>query len=655
MTSYPQNPEDRDEQLPEHPPEEAATQRLPLRPPQPPAPEEAPTDEHQREDDQTGGNPDSLEDPAGDSAPPAGIETSTESGVARAPEVPSEGVVTRPSEPSNLPNAPYPAGPPQASHSPHEPQTPGEGHGAENSPQDPRYPQEPHQPGPGFTPPWTPSGPGPAPGSGTPSGPAQSGPVHEEPRHLPSCPSSETSRREQDQHTPYPGPGVAAPQPPYPQTAQASRSAHAPQSAQPPFPFSPSSPEGHTAEPQQPQRNKRRIGVGGFLAGVLVAGLLGGGVAVGATTLLNDSESVDTSTGIEINNPENATPVTAAAAKASPSVVTLAVSDGASAGSGSGIILDDQGHVLTNTHVVTLGGQTASPEIQVRLDDGSVTTAEVVGTDPLSDLAVIQLADAEGLQPAELASSSELNVGDQAIAIGAPLGLSGTVTDGIVSTLDRTITVASSEVPEEESDVPEDEGDEDDAEGFEFYFPEQDESAQGAIYLNVIQTDAAINQGNSGGALVDNEGRVIGVNVAIASTGGTFTEGDAGSIGVGFAIPIDYASRVADDLIENGEATHGLMGVTVGAAGVQDEGDPESLSPQAFTVGALVDDVADGSPAAEGGLQSGDLITAVEGRQIDDSLALTATVREYAAGETITISYIRNGEEHETEVTLDGM
>ncbi|TDS87262.1 S1C family serine protease [Nesterenkonia aurantiaca] len=412
------------------------------------------------------------------------------------------------------------------------------------------------------------------------------------------------------------------------------------------------------AHPSQQQPGARRtVGVGGLALAVLLAGLLGGGVVAGTQAVLDDgSISTSSAGGIEINNPDSATVVTAAAAKASPSVVTLAVSEGGQGGSGSGIILDEEGHVLTNTHVVTLGGAAPDPDIQARMSDGSVSNATLVGTDPLSDLAVIQLEDIEGIQPAELGSSGDLNVGDQTIAIGAPLGLAGTVTDGIVSTLNRTISVASSAVEDEGADAPEapEEGSEED--GFEFYFPDMEGSpTQGSIHLNVIQTDAAINRGNSGGALVDDEGRVIGVNVAIASSGGG-AESDAGSIGVGFAVPIDYAQRVAQELIDTGEVSHGLLGVTVAAAGSQEVPDETDtgLAPvmPGFTVGALIDDVPGNTPAAEAGLTTGDIITAVNDRRIEDSLALTATIREYAAGETVTISYTRDGQQEETEVTL---
>ena len=423
---------------------------------------------------------------------------------------------------------------------------------------------------------------------------------------------------------------------------------------------------GPSPAPAGGSRGRRSIGVGGFVAGVVIAGLLGGGIGAGATGLLSGGgDGPSSSSGIEINNPENASAVTAAASKASPSVVTLGVSDGANSGSGSGIVLDDEGHVLTNTHVVTLGGASADPTVEARMSDGSVTSAEVVGTDPLSDLAVVKLDDTDGIEPAELGSSGDLNVGDPAVAIGAPLGLSGTVTDGIVSTLDRTISVASSAVEEEPGDQPSDapndapEGDggpgDEDSDGFEFFFPDMEgSSAQGEIYINVIQTDAAINRGNSGGALVDDEGKVIGVNVAIASAGG-MTESEGGSIGVGFAIPIDYAKRVADDIIDDGEVSHGLLGVTVAAAGLEGGASGQQQGQQSFTTGALVDEVADGSPADDAGFERGDVITSVDGRPVEDSVSLTAVVREYAAGDTISVTYQRDGNEDTADVTLEGM
>lgn len=412
----------------------------------------------------------------------------------------------------------------------------------------------------------------------------------------------------------------------------------------------------------------------------LTAGLLGGATAAGALTLADSAIGAESSvtqqdsslgaenTAQQTSSSSSSSTVTAAASAASPSVVTLGVSSDSGAGSGSGIILDDQGHVLTNTHVVTLGGASANADIVAQLHDGTSVSAEVIGTDPMSDLAIIKLDGAESLDltPAELGSSSDLSVGDQAIAIGAPLGLSGTVTDGIISTLDRTITVASSAAEEPEADSPQGQ----DEEGYEFFPPFQDPEAQrqlpqqrstGSTYLNVIQTDAAINQGNSGGALIDGQGRIIGINVAIASTGSSSEE--AGSIGVGFAIPIDYAQRIAEDLIAEGEASHGLLGVIATDASSDSEtnqaivesfasdGQPSGAT-SAFTAGALITEVDSTSPAGEAGVEAGDIVTAVEGRRIDSSSALTAAVREYPSGQSIELTIDRDGQEQTIEVTL---
>lgn len=397
-----------------------------------------------------------------------------------------------------------------------------------------------------------------------------------------------------------------------------------------------------STDTQTPKRAAgKRFGSGTLVAGMLLAGLAGGGVAVGAQSLAGDVAPSSVVSGsaeqLIVNNTDSVNEITAAAAKASPSVVTISVASGNSGGSGSGIILDKEGHILTNTHVVTLGGQAADANVEVRTSDGKVHRASIVGTDPLSDLAVIKI-EAQGLTPASFADSSELNVGDTAIAIGAPLGLSGTVTDGIISTLSRTISVSSSEVPEEE-ETP-NPGDQ-----WNFQFPEDSgnqPSGKGSIYLNVIQTDAAINHGNSGGALVNTNGEVIGVNVAIASA-----SQDSGSIGVGFAIPSSYAERIAQDLIADGKATHGYLGVTVTAKAAE-----ASRGGTQFSVGAEVAGVSGGSPADKAGLREGDVITGVGERVIEDSLSLTAAIREQPVGDTVTLKVLRGGEEQSIDVTV---
>lgn len=406
--------------------------------------------------------------------------------------------------------------------------------------------------------------------------------------------------------------------------------------------------------PVAPARSSapKKFTSGVLILGMVAAALVGAGSAVGANAIMNPASASSSANntpqnGVVINNPKNVTAVTAAAAKASPSVVTIDVSGGSQAGSGSGIILDTQGHILTNTHVVTLGGATADPKIAVQTSNGQVYNATLVGTDPLSDLAIIKI-DAQGLTPAALGNSSDLNVGDTAIAIGAPLGLSGTVTDGIVSTLNRTISVASSAAPKQSEGTDPNNGNQ-----FNFQFPgapqtQTPTSSAGAIFINVIQTDAAINHGNSGGALVDVNGNIIGVNVAIASSGSSASDSsDSGSIGVGFAIPIDYAKRIAQDLIDNGKATHGLLGVSV-AAKPADVKDGNS----SFSVGAQVKEVVAGSAGEKAGLKVGDVITGVGERVISDSSSLTAAIREIPAGGKVTIHYTRNGQSASTDATV---
>lgn len=395
----------------------------------------------------------------------------------------------------------------------------------------------------------------------------------------------------------------------------------------------------------EPVKDRRRYGAGMVVGTALLAGLVGGIGGAGAATLLISQnpggEVPQQQQALTINNPAAATPITAAASKAAPSVVTISVVQGSQGGSGSGVVIDDNGHILTNNHVVTLGGQASKPTIQVKSAEGKVFDAELVGRDSLSDLAVLKVTGAD-LPAIELAESSKLNVGDGAIAIGAPLGLDGTVTDGIISRLNRTISVQSSALPGEAGGDSEESG----PNHFDFRIPglEEQSRSRGSIAINVIQTDAAINQGNSGGALVDSQGKLIGINVAIASSGG----GDAsGNIGVGFAIPIDYAKRIAADIIEHGQASHGLLGVQV-----RPKSPNRSGAGSHFSVGAEIVQVVSGSAADKAGLRRGDVITAVEQRHIEDALTLNAAVREYPAGAEVTVRYLRNDRDASTTVTL---
>ncbi|OUE24712.1 S1C family serine protease [Clavibacter michiganensis] len=394
------------------------------------------------------------------------------------------------------------------------------------------------------------------------------------------------------------------------------------------------------------------------LVAMLAVGALIGGAAGGLTTwaIAHDdasTESVSQSpANITVNDPDDATPITAVAAKVSGSVVTIDVAGGQAGGTGSGVVLSSDGYILTNTHVVTLDGQTGDATIQVKTADGALYTATLVGTDPVVDLAVIKLDDASGLTPIEFADSSKLNVGDTAIAIGAPLGLSGTVTDGIVSALDRSIQVASSAAPQTPGD-----GSQSDETPFNFWpFGNEGEGGSGGqggsgaqggqgaatINLAVIQTDAAINPGNSGGALLDGDGKLIGVNVAIANAGGTSST--AGSIGVGFAIPSNLAERVGQEIIQNGSASHGLLGASVRDVAAGDSSTPVG--------GAFIAEVQSGGAAAEAGLRQGDIVTAFGSIPISKASDLTAQVRALAGGSDVELTVIRSGQKQQVDVKL---
>jgi putative serine protease PepD len=407
------------------------------------------------------------------------------------------------------------------------------------------------------------------------------------------------------------------------------------------------------ATPAEP-RKKTNAGpvVAALAVGAILGGASGAGVATIAVTANQGTAQTATATPqtITVNDTDSVNAVTAVAAKASPSVVTISVTASSSGGTGSGIVLTSDGYILTNTHVVTLDGATSKGDIEVTTYDGKLYKAKVVGIDPIVDLAVIKLVDASGLQPIEFADSSELNVGDQAVAIGAPLGLSNTVTDGIVSALNRSIQIASSAVPDDTSEQDSDEGNGNgDGQGGPFDFwnfgqdPGSGTTTQSAtISLPVVQTDAAINPGNSGGALVNSAGELIGVNVAIANAGGNSTGSQSGSIGVGFAIPSNLAKRVADEIMKTGEATHGLLGATVRNA------DSDSSD----TVGALINEVTGGGAAEKAGLKPGDVVTGFNGLPITGSTDLTAQVRALAAGTTTSLTYVRDGKATTVDVKL---
>jgi len=315
----------------------------------------------------------------------------------------------------------------------------------------------------------------------------------------------------------------------------------------------------------------------------------------------------------------------AAAAAVEPSVVSVRVeaSDG-SGDQGSGVILDTAGRVLTNNHVVATVG--SGDSLSVALSDGRTFSASVVGTDPASDLAVLTLNDAPaGLKPATFADSSMVKVGDAVMAIGNPLGLSDTVTTGIVSALNRPVNTGPSEQqPQSPSGSA------------------QPQSEQ--VVTNAIQTDASINPGNSGGALVDSGGRVIGITSSIASLSSSATT-QAGSIGLGFAIPANEAKDVAAQLITTGTVKHAYLGVSLadGMAGVGG-----GAQRQAAVIGA----VTSGGPAANAGLQADDAIIALNGQFIDGADSLVAQIRALHPGTSVTLTIVRSGKQQNIPLTL---
>ena len=377
------------------------------------------------------------------------------------------------------------------------------------------------------------------------------------------------------------------------------------------------------------KRRARSLGI--FVTVALLVGGLLGGTAGGAFAIWNLSSrglvtpGVSSPATITVNAPLQASEITAVAAKAMPSVVTIEVAGDTGAGSGSGVVVDERGYVMTNAHVVSIGAQ--EPLVRVTMSDGRLFEAEVVGRDVLSDIAVIKIADEGPFTVMAMGDSNRLNVGDQTIAIGAPLGLPGTVTSGIVSAINRSITVGASQVPGEEDGQ------------FDFDLPGGSPMVGTTISLPVIQTDASINPGNSGGALLNRDGELIGVNVAIASTGGQ----GSGSIGLGFAIPANFAYRIATEIISGAGASHGLLGAMVT--------DAQSVATSTVT-GAYIDSVTPGGAADAVGLRAGDIVTKFNGLPITNRIDLTAQVRTLPGGTTATMTYVRAGNSYTVEVTL---
>ena len=376
--------------------------------------------------------------------------------------------------------------------------------------------------------------------------------------------------------------------------------------------------------PVQPRREttsgggRKRFAVGIVAAALFVGGGAGLGGAAAYDAWQGDPAQ-STGSAATTSSPVVSTPDTPAAegsveqvaGSVLPSVVKLDVSDGREGGSGSGIILSSDGIILTNNHVVEVAGN--GGQITVSFSDGSHAEATILGTDPLTDTAVIQATGVEGLTPATIGESSAVDVGEGVVAIGSPFGLDATVTSGIVSALDRPVDVGT-------------------------------DSAGGATVYPAIQTDAAINPGNSGGPLVDLAGRVIGINSSIRSAG--TASGTAGSIGLGFAIPLDEVLPVVEQMKAGETPTHARLGVQV--RDVANDG-----SGALVIDGAQIQSVGDGSAAGAAGLADGDVVTKIDDRMVTSSDSLVATIRSYRPGDKVTVTFERGGQEQTTTLTLD--
>jgi putative serine protease PepD len=364
---------------------------------------------------------------------------------------------------------------------------------------------------------------------------------------------------------------------------------------------------------------RKRSRASALTAGALALAIVSAGVGGGVALLVHPEHNM---TGINASGAAPGMPaasvpsssVEAVATKVLPSVVKLEVNQGRASEEGSGVILSNDGLILTNNHVVasaaeTPDGQPGARQTKVTFADGKTAPFTVVGSDPSSDIAVVRARDVSGLTPITVGSSAELRVGQDVVAIGSPLGLAGTVTTGIISALNRPVAAAG------------------------------DAKNQNTV-LDAIQTDAAINPGNSGGALVNMNGELVGINSAIATMGANSGSGpQGGSIGLGFAIPVDQAKRIADEIIQTGSASRASLGVQVG-----NEADVD---------GAKIVEVTAGGAAAAAGLPGGVVVTKIDDRVIGSADALVAAVRSKAPGDRVTLTYLdATGKSKSVEVTL---
>ncbi|MGA5602519.1 trypsin-like peptidase domain-containing protein [Streptomyces griseoincarnatus] len=361
---------------------------------------------------------------------------------------------------------------------------------------------------------------------------------------------------------------------------------------------------------------RRRALVGGALVIALMSGVGGGVVGVQLERNGGIGAVELPQAGVEApdRDPDS---VAGIAAQALPSVVTLHVSGGGKAGTGTGFVLDDRGHILTNDHVVEPAGKNG--DITVTFHSGDTAEATVVGRDSGYDLAVVRVKGVRGLTPLPLGNSDNVQVGDPVVAIGAPFDLAGTVTSGIISARERPITAGG-----------------------------ENGDGSDVSYVDALQTDAPINPGNSGGPLLDGKGRVVGINSAIRSAdGGLDPEGgQSGSIGLGFAIPINQGKRVAEELIEHGKATHPVIGITLD---MEYGGDGARVAAEGSDGGPPV---STGGPGAKAGIRPGDVITKVDGRPVHSGEELIVKTRAHRPGDRLELTLERNGEERTVSLVL---
>lgn len=369
-------------------------------------------------------------------------------------------------------------------------------------------------------------------------------------------------------------------------------------------------PSDGTPAAQRPRKRRGRM-----VAAAVAVVLLGAAGGAGGAALYDQVNGDDGAAPVSSLDSSSSSDRTAAgdvervAHSVLPSVVQINVRGRTESGSGTGIIISSDGKILTNNHVVEAGAD--GGQVTVSFNDGTNAKATIVGRDPVTDLAVISVDGRTDLTPATLGSSADLQVGQEVVAIGSPFGLESTVTSGIISALNR---------PVESSDG----------------------SGSDVTVFPAVQTDAAINPGNSGGPLVDLQGRVIAINSAIRSSGATAAT--SGSIGLGFAIPVDLAKSVAEQLVDGKTVEHAKIGVTVSPA----------VSDDAITgIGAQIESVEAGSAGDKAGLKDGDIITSVEDTPVSSSNALVAAIRSFRPGDKVSVTYSRDGKSDTAEVTLD--